>query len=108
MHAMNAKPGLTFVVDNFLLKRKLTPAPTEAPTAMIEEFVVGSDIACTDGNCVGPNIGAKDNVDFALSPDGAWTSPFGNDALSDGNWTFSPFGNDTLLTFLPDEIDPEL
>jgi len=91
----NTKPGLTIVVDNFMLRKVQTPAPTESPTEAIEEFIIESNITYTQGNSVGPNIGGNnDNVDFTLSPGGNWTyQPLEND------------GNDTQLTFPPDEID---
>jgi len=90
----NTKPGLTIVVDNFLMRKVQTPAPTGSPTEAIEDFIIDSNITYTKGNSVGPNIGANnDYVDFTLSPD--------------GNWTFQPLGNDTQLTFPPDQVDTE-
>ena len=90
----NTKPGLTIVVDNFLMRKVQTPAPTGSPTEAIEDFIIDSNITYTEGNSVGPNIGANnDYVDFTLSPD--------------SNWTFQPLGNDTQLTFPPDQVDTE-
>ena len=89
----NTKPGLVIVVDNFVIKKVVTEAPTGAPTQFIEDYVLDGNGTYTEGYGVGPNIGSTD-VDFTLVPD--------------GNYTLSAEGaNETQLTFPPDAFSNE-
>jgi len=83
----NTKPGLTFVVDNFVLKKVPTESPTSSPTLLIEEIING-----TDGKSVGPNTGDDKLEEFTLAPDG-----------TTGNYTYSPV-NETEMTFAPEDF----
>jgi len=91
----NSKPGLKFVVDNFVLKKVPTAAPTWSPTDLyLDETYIMMNGTHSEGKSVGPNIGENKADEFTLNPDGKLS----------GNYTFVPDDlNHTEMTFAPDE-----